>query len=111
MKKDLALAIVDCWKKNSTVGDVPSLAAYMNEQGMFAPIKTRLQVLIGTYNRLASAALWDGQYNRAAGLLMKHGLKDKSTIALPPKNKASYIVSPRLSGNLRTPKSDWKYVK
>jgi hypothetical protein len=111
VKKDLALAIVDCWKKNSTVGDVPGLAAYMNEQGKFAPIKIRLQVLIGTYNRLASAALWDGQYNRAAGLLMKHCLKDKSTVVRPTKANDTHITSRRLSGDVRNPKSDWKYVK
>lgn len=111
MKKDLALAIVEEWKKDAKIIEVPGLIDYFRAQGQFVPGNIRVKVLVGARNRLASAALWDGQCNRAAGLLMKHGLKDKSTIALPPKNKASYIASPRLSGNLRTPKSDWKYVK
>lgn len=111
MKKDLALAVVDYWKQNSTVGEVPGLVDYMNEQGRFAPIKIRLQVLIGTYNRLASAALWDGQFNRAASLLIKHGLKDKSTTVKPPKPNDTHITSRRLSGDVRNPGSDWRYVK
>ena len=66
---------------------------------------------VGTYNRLASAALWDGHFNRAVGLLMKHGLKDKSSIARPPKLNGTYMGSRRLSGDTRNPGSDWKYVK
>jgi len=111
MKKELALAIVEEWKKDTKVCDVPGLIDYFQAQKKFAPGNIRVKVFVGTGNRLASSALWDNQFNRAAGLLMKHGLKDKSTLTIPPKANATYITSRRLSGNLRTPKSDWKYVK
>jgi hypothetical protein len=111
MKKELALAIVEEWKKDTKVCDVPGLIDYFQAQGKFAPGNIRVKVFVGTGNRLASSALWDNQFNRAAGLLMKHGLKDKSTIAVPSKGDGSYIGSRRLSGSVNNPKSDWKYVK
>jgi hypothetical protein len=111
VKKDVALAIVDGWKKDMKVVDVPELIDYLRAQGKFMPSKSRIKICIGTYNRLASAALWDSQFNRAVSLLMKHGLKDKSTITRPPKRNTTYITSRRLSGDVSNPKSDWKYVK
>jgi hypothetical protein len=42
---------------------------------------------------------------------MKHGLKDKSTMAVPSRGDGSYIGSRRLSGDVKNPGSDWKYVK
>ncbi len=111
MKKDLALTLVDHWKKNSKLIEVPGLAAYMKAQGSYFPPNIPTKIWIGTYNRLASAALWDGHFNRAVGLLMKHGLKDKSSIARPPKLNGTYMGSRRLSGDTRNPGSDWKYVK
>ena len=111
MKKDLALAIVDGWQKDTKVSDVPGLIDYYLAQKKYVPGYVRVKVWVGTHNRLASAALWDGHFNRAAGLLMKHGLKDKSTMAVPSRGDGSYIGSRRLSGDVKNPGSDWKYVK
>ncbi len=111
MKKELALAIIEEWKKDTKVSDVPGLIDYFQAQGKFAPSKIRVKVFVGTGNRLASAALWDEKFNLAANLLIKHGLKDKSTIDRPPQGDGSYMGSGRLSGDIRNPKSDWKYVK
>jgi hypothetical protein len=110
MKKETALAIVDAWKRNCKVMEVPELRNYMDETKKFVPFKMNIRVMISEYNRLASSALWDGHFNRAAGLLMKHGLKDSSQVRKPELNE-TYIVSNRLSGDIRNPKSDWKYVK
>ena len=62
MKKDLALTLVDHWKKNSKLIEVPGLAAYMKAQGSYFPPNIPTKIWIGTYNRLASAALWDGHF-------------------------------------------------
>ena len=110
MKKDLALAIIDSWKRDCKVMEVPELKSYMDEKNKFVPYKLTIRVMVGNFNRLASSALWDGHFNRAAGLLMKHGLKDKSQVRRPDPVE-SYIGSSRLSGDVRNPKSDWKYVK
>lgn len=110
MKKETALAIVDAWKRNCKVMEVPELRDYMDETKKFVPFKMNIRVMIGEYNRLASSALWDGHFNRAAGLLIKHGLKDKFKVKRP-ESVESYILSGRLSGDFRNPKSDWKYVK
>lgn len=107
----LARAVVRGWREDRRVKDVPELISYAYAQRHFLPADVRLQVIVGTRNRLASSALWDGDYERAVMLLVKHGLQDKSTVAKPPKKNASYIASSRLSGNLRNPKSDWKVVK
>lgn len=111
MNITLARAVVRGWREDKRVGDIPELISYAYEQRHFLPAGVRLQVIVGTRNRLASSALWDGQWERAVMLLVKHGLVDKSTIAVPPKKNASYISPPRLSGNVRNPKSDWKIVK
>ena len=107
----LARAVVRAWREDKRVGEIPELISYAYEQRHFLPAGMRLQVIVGTRNRLASSALWDGQWERAVMLLVRHGLLDKSTIAVPPKKNASYISSPRLSGNVRNSKSDWKIVK
>lgn len=107
----LARAVVRGWREDRRVRDIPELISYAYEQRHFLPADVRLQVIVGDRNRLASSALWDGNYERAVLLLVKHGLRDRSTIAKPPKKNASYIASSRLSGNLRNPKSDWKVVK
>lgn len=110
MTKDLAIAIVAAWKRDGVVCDVPGLIDSFNAQGKYAPALIRLQVFVGSGNRLASSALWDGKFNLAVALLMKHDLKDRSTIARGKPVKTT-MGSRRLSGDVRNPKSDWKYVK
>jgi hypothetical protein len=110
VKKEIALVIVEAWKKNSKVMEVQELKDYFAEKNQFVPYKASIKVMVSERNRLASSALWDGHFNRAVVLLMKHGLKDSSQVRKPELNE-TYIVSNRLSGDIRNPKSDWKYVK
>ena len=110
MKKEIALTIVEAWKNNSKVMEVQQLRDYFAEKNQFVPYKASIKVLISERNRLANSALWDGHFNRAVALLMKHGLKDSSQVRKPDRIE-TYIVSSRLSGDFRNPKSDWKYVK
>lgn len=110
MKKEIALTIVEAWKNNSKVMEVQELRDYFAEKNQFIPYKVSIRILVSERNRLASSALWDGHFNRAVALLMKHGFKDNSQIRKPDRIE-TYIGSSRLSGDFRNPKSDWKYVK
>ena len=110
MKKDIALAIVDGWQKDTKVFVIRPLVEYLTEVNRYIPFTERIRAVVGEHNRLASDAFWDGKFNLGAAMLMKYGFEKRRATTRPKRREAS-MGSPRLSGDFRNPKSDWKYVK
>jgi hypothetical protein len=110
MNEELAKEIVNRWKTNDPITDVPGLCDYLTEHRIYIPFTQHVQRFLATTNKAASDAMWDDKPVSALKALLRYGVNERLRV-FKPKPAPNYLNTGRETGKLSQPKHDWKYVK
>lgn len=106
------------WKQDSQISALGDFASELSEKTGFIPYKYRIRPYIAQKNVLANNALWDGNFDLAISLLLKHGLGDRRNVSKPNESSrrrllAKNRIETRLSTDRRkrSGRSAWNVCK
>lgn len=111
MNNESAELLVDAWKKDFRVYQLPDSVIKDVSGDKFVRFKMSVKVWIASFSTLANNALWSGNFDLAKKYLIKYGVGKQRAPSKPNLSLArAFRYAPK---DYKTPKAkhDWNVVK